>query len=68
MAELIVTSDLALVSFIMAVLKEAEFLFAVDPAYGVAGAGFVSHGISGYQRIMVLSGTWKRRGSLLGTP
>ncbi|MEI9906470.1 MAG: hypothetical protein WDN06_23165 [Asticcacaulis sp.] len=53
MAQLIVTGDMALVSFIVAILKDARLLFTVDPAYGVANAGFVSHAISSYQRIMV---------------
>ncbi len=53
MAELIVTADMALVSFIMAILKEAGLLFTVDPAYGAANAGFVNYGISSYQRVMV---------------
>ena len=53
MVELIVTPDLALVSLIMAVLKGADVLYTVDPAYGVANAGFVNNAISTYQRIMV---------------
>jgi len=53
MAQLMVTADMALVSFVMAVLKDAGLLFTVDPAYGVVNAGFVNYGISSYQRIMV---------------
>jgi hypothetical protein len=53
MVELIVTSDLALISPIMAVLNEAKILHTVDPAYGVANAGFVNYSISTYQRVMV---------------
>ena len=53
MAELIVTADMALVSFIMALLEEEGLLFTVNPAYGVAYAGFINHAISSYQRIMV---------------
>ena len=53
MAELIVTADLALVSLVVALLKEADIPFTVNPAYGVGSFGYVSYGVSSSQRIMV---------------
>jgi hypothetical protein len=55
MVELIVTADLALVSLIVAILKEARIIFTLNPAYGVGDFGYVSYGISNSQRIMVRS-------------
>ena len=53
MVELIVTADLALVSFIVAILKEADIAFTLNPAYGVGTFGYISYGVSSHQRIMV---------------
>ncbi len=53
MVELIVTADLALVSLVVAILKEAGMPFTVNPAYGVGDFGYVSYGVSNSQRIMV---------------
>ncbi len=53
MVQLIVTADLALISFIVAILNEAQIPYTINPAYGVADAGYVGYVVSSFYRIMV---------------